>query len=180
MNLPFDNTRRSRGSQIEILESFAGRLREITGINDQNCSISDQPVPKSPPTGGKLQIVVSYGDGVFLNDRHQEFSEESTLVVAIYAHNKKDRMGRAEAKLLADDSITYYKQKVLSKLLVETPRLGRNSRPWEPTRIMDGKMVPILREPPTATRCTAPLDAWNDWIGIQISFRVVFDWDLYS
>ncbi len=181
MTLPFDNTRRSRASQIEILKAFVDRLQEIDNLNDQNVVVSDQSIPKqTPPTGGKLFITVSYGDGDFPNGRNQEFTENSSLVVAIYTVSKKDKAGRAEAKLLLDDSLTAYKGKVLSKLLVGNPSLGRDSPPWEPTRVTDGKRVPMLREPATPLRCTAPLDAWGDWIGIQISFRVVFDWDLYS
>ena len=181
MTLPFDNTRRSRASQIEILRAFADRLREIDNLNDQNVVVSDQPMPKqTPPTGGKLFVTVSYGDGNFPNGRHQEFTEESRLVVAIYTCSKKDKAGRAEAKLLLDDSLTAYKRKVLSKLLVDNPSLGRNSPPWEPARVTGGKRVPMLREPATPSHCTSPLDAWSDWIGLQLSFRVVFDWDLYS
>ena len=180
MTLPIDNTRRSRGSQIEILEAFAARLREIPALNEQNVWISDQPLPESPPSGGRFQIVIAYGEGRFPNSRHQEFTEESSLVVGIYSISKKDRLGRAEAKLLSDGSITDYKQKILSKLLVDNPSLGRNSKPWEPTRVEGSYRIPILREPATPTHCTGPVDAWKDWIGIQIFFRVVFDWDLYS
>ncbi len=180
MVLPFDNTRRSRASQTEILQAFLDRIREITDINDQNSFVDDQPLPKSPPPGGKLVFVVSYGEGRFPNARHQEFSEESSLVVSVYAVSRKDRMGRADTKLLPDDSITSYKKKLLSKLLVDDPSLGRDSRPWEPTRVMNGKRVPMLREPATPTHCVGPLDAWKDWKGIQIYFSVLFDWDLYS
>lgn len=180
MVLPFDNTRRSRGSQIEILTSFAERIREIPTLNDQNVVIADQPTPKSAPTGGRFQIIVSYGDGRFPNSSHSEFIENSSLVVALYAISKRDKLGRSESKMLGDDSITQYKHRVLSKLLVDDPTKRNLSRPWEPTRVMDGLRVPILRDPPTISHCTGPSDCWSDWIGIQIHWNIVFDWELYD
>ena len=193
MIIPIDHSRRLRTTQTEILRAFLARVREVEGLNEQNAVLSDQPMPKDPPPGGKLLVTVSPAGGPFKlgsSAHHACTTEESRIVIGIFAINMRDRMARSESKLLDDDSFSDMKRKILAKLLVEDPALKASSPHWEPTRevlIQNAEFpagvlrrVPILREPSTPVDCSGPMDAWKNWTGIQITWDVVFDWDLYD
>lgn len=179
--LPFDNSRRGRTTQIEVLKAIADRIRQIPGMNDQNVIICDQPVPSMMP-GGQMCISVAPSDGQFPNSSPSIMSEDSGLIVGIYRISKKDRPGRAEAKLFDEQSLLELKHKILTKMCVENPSQLDNSPSWEPTRIVTGYRVPLLREPPLPTRSIGPVDVAEHpgWIGLQLHWSVLFDWDLYS
>lgn len=179
--LPFDNSRRGRTTQIEVLNAIAERIREIPGMNDQNVVICDQPVPVAMP-GGQMCISIAPKDGIFPNSSPSIMSEDSNLITSIYRISKKDRPGRAEAKLLDEQSILNIKRLILAKMCVEDPTLGDNSPSWEPTRTVSGYRIPLLREPPLPTHSIGPVDVAEHpgWVSLQLHWSVLFDWDLYS
>lgn len=109
-------------------------------------------------------------------------TEDATLTIGIYRISKKDRPGRSEAKLLGDSSLFEWKQKVLAKICVEDPTLGDLSSAWEPTKVVNGYRVPLLREPPLPTNSVGPFDVTENkgWAGLQLHWSIVFDWDLYG
>ncbi len=179
--LPFDNSRRGRTTQIEVLNAIAHRIREISGMNDQNVVICDQPVPVAMP-GGQMCISVAPHDGKFPNSSPSIMSEDSTIITSIYRISKKDRPGRAEAKLLDEQSLLAIKRLILVKMCVEDPTLVDNSPSWEPTRTVAGSRIPLLRQPPLPILSIGPIDVAEHpgWIGLHLHWSVLFDWDLYS
>lgn len=179
--LPFDNSRRGRTTQIEVLKAIAERIREIYGMNDQNVVVCDQAVPDAMP-GGQMCVSVAPHDGTFPNSSPSVMSEDSTVITSIYRISKKDRPGRAEAKLLDEQSLLAIKKLILAKLCIEDPNMGDNSPSWEPTKTVAGSRVPLLREPLLPMRSVGPTEVSEHpgWISLQIHWSALFDWDLYS
>jgi hypothetical protein len=183
--LPFDPTRRNKTTQAEVLKAFAERIRSISGfslgLNEQNVVISDQPIPSMFP-GGRMCIVVCGGDGRFTGPSQSQQTEDSTVIVGIYIHNRRDRAGRSESKLLDEESIFDLKHKLIHALKVAEPNKGSASRDWEPTRILRGpdRQSPLLRQPPKLLRSIGPVDVGEQsgWVGLQLHFSAIFDWDI--
>jgi hypothetical protein len=183
--LPFDPTRRNKTTQAEVLKAFADRIRSISGLssglNEQNVVISDQPIPSMFP-GGRMCIVVCGGDGRFTAPSQSQKTEDSTVIVGAYVHIRRDRTGRSEAKLLDDESIYDLKHKLIRGLKVAEPAKGATSRDWEPTRIIRGpdRQSPLLRQPPKLLRSVGPVDVDEQpgWVGLQLHFSAIFDWDI--
>lgn len=181
---------RSRADQSDILIAFAERLRTHAKLNEQNVVIDDQPVPTQFPGGG-FCVCVAPGPGVFPDEmwtggHHATATEDGSVIVGIYATNRRDRPGRGERRVTgrADHidtrrpALLVWKRQILQLLLVETPAHGTMSQAWEPD--IDG--VPLLRDQPVPKRCTAVLDVpeHDGWIGLQITFAIAWDWDLYA
>jgi hypothetical protein len=175
----------NRCTQEEILVAFSERLRSHVDLNEQNVIISDQPVPEKFP-GGEMCIVIAPGPGQFPNwgaGHHATATENGQLVIGIYVINRRDRPGRAEAKVIGSPnakrrSILQWKQVILQLCTVDDIAKGRASDAWIPTRA--GR--PILRDCPVPIRSTSPLDVpgHDSWIGLQITFSIVWDWNLYA
>jgi hypothetical protein len=181
----FYNNRRSRTTQTEILSAYADRLRIIGGWNDQNVVVTDQPVPDAMPGGG-FCITVSAGSGQGSNPggHHATATENCDLIVGIYKRTLRDRVGRGEAKLLHPGSMYDLKHQALKSLMVEDSTVESASPCWEPVRFnpeLNGH-IPLLREVPEYKHSTPSLDVpdHKGWIGIQITFAISFDWDLYA
>lgn len=181
--MTFLSNRRSRTTQVEVLEGFANRIAQIPDLNRELVIISDQPVPLLMPSGG-LQFVVAPGDSSFdVKAAHAEaFRDLCGVIVGIYILNRRDRPGRSESKLLNKNSLLHWKRMILSFLALEDPKLGVASKPWEPTRAQGSNQIPLLRSIPTPTKATSPRDVpmHDSWIGMQIYYQVEFDWDLYD
>lgn len=185
--IPIDRSRRSRATQIDILNAYAERLREIRGLSEQNVVVSDQATPKQAPTGGRIHVTVAFNDGTFDVGEaasHAIATENANLFVSFYQCLRLDKTGRSEAKLLGGDALLIYKQRILSKLLVDDPSKGTSSNTWEPMRIeTNGSSrvrVPLLRDMPILKRSHGPFDAWKEWVGIRLAWEINFDWDLYD
>ena len=185
---------RSRADQSDILLSFADRLRTHPLLNTQNVVITDQPVPEQFP-GGAFCVTICPGPGEFPQElwaggHHATATEDGSVIVSIYTQHKRDRPGRREASLLGrrtqDDTVLaterppmlVWKRDILQLLTVETPANGSMSQSWEPDK--DG--VPLCRDIPAPRRCTQPLDVAEHpgWQGMQITFAVAWDWNLYN
>lgn len=181
--MAFRNDRRSRATQDEVLRGFADRLAQIPDMNKETVVISDQPVPMLMPQGG-IGLIVAPGDSSFdVGAAHGEaFRDLSGVIVGIYILNRRDRPGRSESRIVAKNSLLWWKRTVLSFLALENPQLGASSKPWEPTRTVGQDQIPLLRSIPVPTKATSPRDVpdHDSWIGMQIYYQVEFDWDLYD
>ena len=112
----------------------------------------------------------------------EQFRDLSGVIIGIYILNRRDRPGRSESRIVKKNSLLYWKRMVLAFLALEDPRLGKNSRPWEPTKTVGDDQIPLLRSIPIPTKATSPRDVpdHDSWIGLQIYYQVEFDWDLYD
>lgn len=188
-----DPFQRNRTTQADILLAFADRLRTIPQLNTANVLITDQPVPENFPNGGYC-LTVSPTDGQF-DDRlvtggHiATLSEKSEIIVGAYVMNLRDRPGRKSVAIAGKEtatgpeltldriSIMEWKQNVLAKILCENPA-ARPQRPWMPLDV-DGH--PILRNEIFPVRSRGPMEVEGGksiWMGIELSFRVTWDWFL--
>jgi hypothetical protein len=169
--MAFRNDRRSRATQDEVLRGFADRLAQIPDMNKETVVISDQPVPMLMPQGG-IGLVVAPGDSSFdVGAAHAEaFRDLSGVIVGIYILNRRDRPGRSESRIVAKNSLLWWKRTVLSFLALEN------------TRTVGQDQIPLLRSIPVPTKATSPRDVpdHDSWIGMQIYYQVEFDWDLYD
>jgi hypothetical protein len=196
---------RGRCTQDDILLAFADRLREHPKLNDQNVVISDQPIPTQFPGGG-FCVTVSAGDGRFpenmwIGGHHATATEEGSVIIGVYLQIARDRPGRRESSIvgrrhLGNDStakperpsLIPWKRTILKILTVKdwTLTTGAHSQTWEPTkRVLNTELnieIPLLREIPRPMHVIGPMDvpSHDSWIGLQISFSVVWDWDLYA
>lgn len=174
---------RDKTTQGAVLQAFADRLAEMPDLNPELVIVSDQSVPHMFASGG-LQLTVSPGDSSFnIGAAHTEaFRDLCGVVVGVYILNRRDRPGRSESRLLKKNSVLYWKRMILAHLALEDPRLGKNSKPWEPTKWVGSDQVPLCRSIPTPTKASSPRDVegHDSWIGLQIYYQVEFDWDLYD
>lgn len=193
---------RSRATQDDILLAFADRLREHALLSEQNVVVDDQAVPSDMPGGG-FCVCVAPGPGVFPNElmaaaHHAQVTEDGSVIIGIYTKIMRDRRGRREFALFGRRSQTAvtpaearrpslmaWKRDILKLLMVGDPTLGDGSaaydtmrKAWEPDR--DG--IPLLRELPQPARVTGVLDVpeFPGWVGLQITFAIAWDWDLYA
>lgn len=186
---------RSRADQSDILLAFADRLRTHPKLNEQNVVVDDQPVPSQFPGGGFVVCIApgpgDYPGELWTGGHHATATEDGSVIVGIYSSIRRDRPGRSERKILgrrsAADSLAIdpgrpplltWKREILQLLTVETPAHGTMSQAWEPSK--DG--IPLCRDIPTPVRTTAVLDVpeHTDWRGLQITFAITWDWDLYA
>lgn len=170
-----DPTLRGQTTQILILEAIVDRLiDQIPAYNDQNCWVSDSPVPLSHPGGDEL-CTVSFGDGSF---PHEFFTgggqdtlvEMGSIIIAPTVPMRGDRLRRRMRRIAEDDgkSLLDRKQQILRALFFDH---------WEP---VFGEQ-PLLRDMPAPTRCTAPGEVMIGearMLQIQITIDTTFDWDL--
>ena len=185
---------RDRTNLVEILDSYAKRLREHPKLNDSNVVVSDQAIPLVMPSG-RLCMSVSFGDGVFPREaweggNHATARCDGKVVVGIYHQTVLDRPGRAEAALLHDESVLRWFQVVLSMLTVATPGLQTRAQAWEPwIELPDVPLQdqydwtrPALRSIPVPSHFTSVADVPGHagWIGMQITFSCEWDWNLYA
>jgi hypothetical protein len=196
-------TRRSRATQDDILLAFADRLREHELLNHQNVVISDQPVPDDMPGGG-FCLAVAPGPGQYPRELwesagHAQATEDGSVIVGVYTKIVRDRRGRKEFSLFGRreqdaspqpdarrPNLMAWKRAILKLLVVGEPTLASSGnvalssfrQSWEPSR--DG--IPLCRDIPTPIRSTGVLDVpdFPGWIGLQITFAVAWDWDLYA
>jgi hypothetical protein len=196
---------RSRATQDDILLAFADRLRTHSLLNPQTVVVSDQAVPEDMPGGG-FCVVVAPGPGEFPGEltaaaHHSQVTEDGSVVVGIYTKILRDRKGRREFALFgrrvqnpASDvaesgrpSLIVWKREILKLLMVGEPTLQSSPGTaidtmravWEPD---DGTGIPLLRDMPRPVRSTGVLDVpgFPGWIGLQITFSIAWDWDLYA
>lgn len=181
--MAYDATRRDRTTQDTVLRLFAERLGQIPDMNTQSVVVDEQPIPRIFPGGG-MSLVVCPGDGRFqIGSAHdRNWTEDAIVIVGIFILNRRDRPGRAESRILNTFSLSYWKRRVMAYLACETPSDGESCKPWEPVINVSGSQIPILRNVPTPVYASAPADVAGhpSWIGMQIHYRVVFDWDLYD
>lgn len=200
---------RSRATQDDILLAFADRLREHPLLNSQNVVVSDQSVPEDMPGGG-FCVTVAPGPGVFPREltaaaSHAQVTEDGSVIIGVYTKILRDRKGRREYSLFgrksqlastADEvrrpSLATWKREILKLLLVKgpgfqfppvddddpLPRWDFGVESWEPSR--DG--VPLCRDIPSPGRSTEVLDVpgFPGWIGLQLTFAIAWDWELYG
>lgn len=185
---------RSRADQSDILLSFAERLREHPSLNEQNVVISDQPVPTQFPGGGFCACVAPGGGDfppiLWEGGHHATAAEFGSVIVGIYSKITRDRPGRREQSLLGRRDLTasapvmdrpsliIWKRDILSLLTVVDKSRKAGSQCWEPSK--DG--IPLCRSIPRPHRTTGALDVpgHDGWIGMQITFAVEWDWNLYG
>lgn len=180
----FDASRRLKTTQAEVLQAFANRLLTLEGLSSQNVVISESPVPSMFP-GGRMCLVVCGTDGEFSGPSSSQMTENAGVIIGVYYVNLADRPGRSESKLLNENSLYEMKYRVIKHLKIAEPARKWASRDWEPTRSVDGKELPILREPPRLLSSRGPIDVQieherSKWSGIQLFFSTVFDWALYE
>ncbi len=197
-------TKRNRADQADILLNFASRLTEHPLLNNQNVVISDQPIPEQMP-GGAFCLTISPGAGSFPTElwSHATATEDGSVIVGIFVNHRRDRPGRKESALLGrwwrgrmgekdTDNVSRpglisLKRTVLSLLSVQLQKIvdqdyNQNhqfgSQAWEPSK--DG--IPLCRNQIAPIRATGPMDVpgFPGWIGMQITFSVTWDWDLYA
>lgn len=171
---------RSRTTQDKILADVVTRLiAEIPELNDQNCWLSDQPVPITIP-GGRYAVTVTMGGGRFPHEfwasgGTDTLTEDGSLIVTPLVVSTIDRPRRKWKKISGGDnsanrvpSLLYFKHAILSALL---------GGGWEPAE--DG--VPLLRDMMAPLSADSPRDvAVGETIAAatQITFSTVFDWDV--
>lgn len=181
--MAIDYTKRDKTRQERILFSIVDRLiDQINELNDQNCWLSDQPVPLTIP-GGRFAVTVSPGGGNF---PHEFFSgggsatlvEESHVVITPIVVNSVDRPRRSWRRVAGSDDADYIeltpnllslKRQIIKSLVA--------SDTWEPSY----SNRPILRDQIAPVSCTEPSDVSlgeTAAIAMQIRFSTVFDWDL--
>ena len=180
--MAINNTLRSRATQAQVLKAFADKLIADPDFNEVSVVVADQPVPTEFVKSSGPQIFLAPGDSVFdisAGAHHESWTEMTGLIVGIYCRNIRDRVGRAESRLINRDALTQWKRLVMRCLALESPSLGHASRPWEPTAVMNGVAVPLLRAFPLPTKATSPrdVDKQEGWIGMQIYYSLEFDWD---
>jgi hypothetical protein len=186
-----DPFQRNRTTQADILLAFSDRLKTISQLNSSNVLITDQPVPENFPGGGYC-LTVSPSDGRFddklVTGGHvATLCESSEIIVGVYTINLRDRPGRKSVVIAGREtkdgpqltlerlSIIEWKQKVLAKLLCEDPA-ARPQRPWAP---LDANGHMLLRDEIFPTRSRGPMEVESGkslWMGIELSFRVRWDW----
>ncbi|QDV26356.1 hypothetical protein [Aureliella helgolandensis] len=195
---------RNRATQTDILLAFADRLREHPLLNVQNVVVSDQAVPEDMPGGGFL-VCIAPGSGNFPAElwdaaSHAQATEDGSAVIGVYTKIRRDRRGRREFSLfgrrkqLSDTpeeldrpSLITWKQSILKLLTVGdptwahpggAPMLDVAVEAWEPSR--DG--IPLCRDVPRPVSATGVLDVpgFPGWIGLQLTFSIAWDWDLYA
>ena len=144
-------------------------------------------------------ISISPGTGRFGLEgdlfEHKQATEDGSIIVGIFRRSQLDRPGKAEAALLNPDALLVWKRRVLTHLTVYDSAKKHGSPKWEPVRRVEAfddedppnrledDLVPLCRsEGIFARSCTAPMDVSDHpgWLGIQITFSCVWDWDLYS
>lgn len=183
--MPIDPTKRGRCTQDEILFSVVNRLIvSIKELNDQNCWLSDQPIPITIP-GGRHACTVSLGPGrfpaeFFTGGGTETLVEDGSIVVTPLVVNAIDRPRRKWKKIAGGDSensapsCLYFKHAILKALL----GIDKESEEiWEP---QNGDK-PLLRDMLSPLSCDAPHDvAVGETVAtaMQIKFSTVFDWDL--
>jgi len=138
---------------------------------------------------------------------HAQATEDGSVIIGIYTKIVKDRKGRREFALFGRRSqlastpdevrkpaLTTWKRDILKLLMVDGPafqaeELDEDDNPvplynfgvqaWEPASAAG---VPLCRDIPSPRRVTAALDVpgFPGWIGIQLTFSISWDWELYG
>lgn len=171
-----DATLRGATTQDKILDAIVDRLRESVDVyNDQNCWVSDDPIPLSHP-GGEEFCTVSFGDGIFppeffTGGGELTLVEMGSIVIAPTIRQTGDRP-RRKARRIATDSenrnLLYRKLQILKSLF---------KNDWEPAF----ETQPLLRDLPNPTRCSSPAEVMVGeikMIQFRLTISTVFDWDL--
>jgi len=171
---------RSRTTQNAILTAFAERLRTANDFAGIVTSITDQPIPHTFAIQGGRSVTVSPGPGSFPDNawtgaHHATATENGSVIVSIFVKSLADRPGE---KPVGVSKIAEYKRLALRLLTVDNPSDGASGAPWEP---LSGNQ-PLCRDIPVPVRCSQPMDVpeQKGWIGLQLTFAVTWDWDLYS
>lgn len=171
-----DSSLRGSTTQERILLSIAQRLiAQIPVFTDQNCWVSDDPVPLSHP-GGNEFCTVSFGSGTFADEffagaGDDTLTEMGSIVVAPTVPMTGQRVRRRSRRIANDPTgqhLSNRKRQILTALLADG---------WEPA---DGEK-PLLRDMMSPKSCTAPGEVVigeAKMLQIQLSFSTVFDWDL--
>lgn len=165
--------------QVYILESIVDRLiASIEELTDDNCFLSDQPVPVTLP-GGRYAVTVSMGGGNF---PHEYFTgggidtlvDDGSVVITAVVATSADRPRRAWKKIGSSEpqagdapTLLYFKREVLKALLVD----------WEP--VHEG--ASILRDMIAPLGYDGPHDVRVGQMAacaMQMRFSTAFDWDL--
>jgi hypothetical protein len=74
-------------------------------------------------------------------------------------------------------SLLIWKREILSLLTVQDKSRKAASQSWEPSK----NGIPLCRSIPRPLRSTGALEVpdHDAWLGLQITFAVEWDWDLY-
>lgn len=171
---------------ITVLEAISDRLIDAIGfLNEDNCYLTDQPVPATMP-GGRSIVTVSMGGGTFPHEYFagggiETLTEDGSIIITAIVTNRNDRPGRRGRRVGVkplskrnepdgNDTPTLleHKRAILRALLVE----------WEPQN--DSGLL-LLRDQLAARSSTAPSDVRiGETMGtaLQLQFSAPFDWDL--
>ena len=163
------------------MNAFADRLKEFPEFNSGTVVISDQVIPRAMPLG-RLCLSVSFGDGRFPEGpwragHHGTAATESRVSVGIFISTARDRPGRSETAIVDEGSVVDYFERVLAILTVADESKGQDSQAWEPSK----NGIPLLKSIPIPESFTTASDVpgHQGWVGMQLSFAIEFDWDLY-
>lgn len=171
-----DPTLRGQSLQDDILEAIVVRLIElIPEYSDQNCFISDDPVPEVHP-GGDEFCTVSIGDGnfpgeFFVGGGADTLVEDGSVVIAPTLPTRGGRRYRKERFISGETNgktLLERKRQILKALFAEH---------WEPLKVTK----PLLRDQISPIRCTAPGEvhvAQAKMLQLRVIVRTTFDWDL--
>lgn len=172
---------RSRATLRAILQAYVSRLKEFPEFNNGTVVICDQVIPRVMPLG-RLCLTVSFGDGHFPEGpwraaHHRTAATETRVAVGIFIQTARDRPGRSETAIVEDGAILDYFEKVLRILTVADDSQDANSHAWEPSTVG----VPLLKSIPVPDSFSSASDvpSHQAWIGMQLSFAIEFDWNLY-
>jgi hypothetical protein len=183
--MTINNALRNRANQADIVQSIINRLIDcVNGLSDQNCFLSDQPIPKALP-GGRYGCTVSIGGGRFPHEFFggggvDTLTEEGSVIVTPIVITAVDRPYQKLRRILGTKTdhrvpgIVYFKTQILRALLASD---------WEPNIPTDQPSVeaPLLRDMLSLISADEPHDAMigeSEATAMQIRFATVFDWDL--
>ncbi len=171
------------GTNQLILEAVRDRLRaKVSGFNEQNCFISDRPIPDHL-TEGILLCTVSptesrFPDHFQAGGGYRQVVEEFGFNVSLLSWVELDEPGREQHALLhsTEGMLSVHKRPILRALLYDDD----NGTHWH---ITDSGGDDILRNDISVVSCTQPQrmrkgQGQPNWVGMTMRFRTVFDWDL--
>ncbi len=168
--------------QDEIFIPIRDRLRgAIQGLNDSNCFVTDQPIPLHFPSGSYCVTVApsegSFSAEFYAGRGNATLTEQGSVIVTPMVCMKLDRPFRSEQALLQPDlGLLGWKRSILQALFVwDTSNFPGPA--WEPT---DANGRPLLRSQLQPRTATAPADVpeHGGWLGMQLVFGMMWDWDL--
>lgn len=170
-----DPTLRGQTDQSDILDAIVARLiDQIPAYSDQNCWVSDHPVPLSHP-GGDEFCTVSMGNGRFPHEfftggGQETLTEQGSIIIAPTVPMRGDRVRRRYRRIAGDEN----------KSLLDRKRQILRAMVYNHYDLVLGEK-PLLRDMPAPMQCTAPIEIQvgeAKMLQVQITIETVFDWDL--